>query len=235
MTRKRCLLFSVCFLFAGCGDDDGLMDGGTLDGAIVDASADVLLRDSGGTNEDAAIDVCEGVPEAQRCSETACEGDTLAVCEANAAGCLVRREVDCEASNATCDVDSRTCSGMCGEPECDAPGVSCEGDTLVTCAADARGCRREERSECAIGCAATPDAACIAPSGCMPLDDAVVIGCDSEPITGSTLTGTSAFDNYCGSRLEHFGREQIYAFRDPRVARATVRVTRGFGDRDMDL
>lgn len=238
MPSRHTLLCSLLLVLAACGDDDG-MDGGALDAGFEDVSVDVATGGDAAADapsDDTAIDVCEGVPESDRCGETLCEGNTLVVCEANEAGCLVRRNVDCESAGTTCDDDSRTCGGMCEEPQCDTTGVSCDGDTLVTCTEGEMGCRREERSGCALGCEETaPEAACRLEDICMPLADAVIIGCDSEPITGSTYMGTSAFDNYCGSRRFHFGREQIYAFRDPRVARATVRVTRAFGERDMEL
>lgn len=102
-------------------------------------------------------DPCASVPAADRCTTagTSCDGESLVTCAANAFGCLVATRADCSAraggtceasgTTAACDFTGNPCEGI---TQCATAGTRCDGPSLVTCAADAYGCRVETRTAC---------------------------------------------------------------------------------------
>lgn len=108
----------------------------------------------------ACVDPCEGVPAAERCdaASRACDGDTLEVCAMNAEGCFVLEITDCSASpDGVCDesgampmcvLPADPCAAIPASERCDVAGTSCDGESLVTCAADSFGCLVETTTDC---------------------------------------------------------------------------------------
>ncbi|MFK8001586.1 MAG: DUF4215 domain-containing protein [Polyangiales bacterium] len=179
--RLRRPLSALAFLLlvTACGDDDGgTSDGGMSDGAVSDAVSD------SSPGIDAPGDPCNGVPAEERCTETQCEGATLAICEANEAGCLVRQDVNCAATTGGhCDPMSRSClGGECGDVPACRSSSECDGDNLVGCAPDALGCLEETSTDCAatgLECrVSAAGATCVPSSGCNHECDVVGLSCE---------------------------------------------------------
>lgn len=161
LLRRSLSVLALVTLFTACGDDDGsAFDGGP------DGGRDGSVGDGGVSDSSPGIDAagpCVGVPVEDRCTDTECEGATLVMCEANAAGCLVREVVDCAATGLECTASATGASCVDTEcrHECDVVGLSCERFALLTCSEDASGCRQLEREACGLGCTEDPTPVCM--------------------------------------------------------------------------
>ncbi|MFT5357627.1 MAG: hypothetical protein ACI9KE_004864, partial [Polyangiales bacterium] len=148
--RRPLSAFALLILFSACGDDDGsVSDGGASDGGASDGEASDGEASDSSLTIDAPGDPCVGVPVEDRCTETQCEGATLAMCDANEAGCLVRRDVDCAAiAGGHCDPMSRSClGGECGDVPACRSSAGCDGDNLLACTPDDSGCLEETSTD----------------------------------------------------------------------------------------
>ncbi|MBO6935652.1 MAG: DUF4215 domain-containing protein [Deltaproteobacteria bacterium] len=135
--RPAWALAIACALsLAACGDDGG------------DTSTD----DMGVTMDGEMPDPCEGLTLCTAAG-TSCSGDSLVTCAANADGCLVESTMNCASVGGTCD-DSGAAAMCQTDPcadieQCDAEGITCDGETLVDCAMNADGCLVATETDCA--------------------------------------------------------------------------------------
>ena len=112
--------------------------------------------DSGVVAACAVGDACTSLPDACAVAGRSCDGNELVVCAENTEGCLTERRTVCDATeNGFCDAEATPVAcGILGDaclelPDaCGVPGTSCDGDTLVTCGADAFDCLVESRTDC---------------------------------------------------------------------------------------
>lgn len=133
-----------------CDGDDMVVCGMGADGCL----AEVRTRCEGCVVQDGMPrcgNVCEGVPEGDRCAtegRTCADTDTLEVCAPNASGCLVRARTSCE-SGCTSAGGTATCAGEMCEDECAAERRACVDDVLEVCERGASGCLRRADVDCA--------------------------------------------------------------------------------------
>jgi cysteine-rich repeat protein len=117
--------------------------GGSDAGTDPDASS---MPDSG--------DPCAAVANACATAGTRCDNATLVTCAANSNDCLVETRTDCtQGSTHFCDADASPpacavdpCAGVANR--CNEAGTSCDGNVLVTCAADGDGCLVRSQTTC---------------------------------------------------------------------------------------
>jgi cysteine-rich repeat protein len=113
----------------------------------------------------------------------------------------------------------------------------CEGDTLVSCTADASGCFVETAEDCTVGggtCNADL-AACERAPGICSL--AGTLNCDSGTITSDTAAGTedhTAFAD-CGNAFTYPGLGEVWEFTAASRAEVQIISTRLTTTADMDL
>lgn len=141
------LLFCALALgpLLGCDDGEELANDDVVD--ATDVAGDVA-----DDTRDPCEEVDPGVCEAEGAQ---CDASTQVSCGLDADGCLVEtaRE-DCAAvENGVCDATQGTCVVIdpCeGVTNCSEAGTTrCEGDAIMTCEADARGCLVESPFDCA--------------------------------------------------------------------------------------
>lgn len=129
----------------GC-DDGGEQGGDTSD--VLDESDAPDGTQPDGTNACVFVDSGSCVAESDRCI-----GNTLVRCGLDENGCLVETgRNDCAAlENGACDAETNACVVLdpCeGISNCDEEGTRCDGDRILTCEADARGCLVERSFDC---------------------------------------------------------------------------------------
>ncbi len=102
-----------------------------------------------------AFDPCLEVATPCSAESQTCDGNTLVSCDADSDGCLVETHTDCttDEGNNFCEAssDGAACAfDPCLEVSdpCDAAGLSCDGNTLVSCDADSDGCLVETHTDC---------------------------------------------------------------------------------------
>lgn len=124
----RCLFLMGFLLLPGC-----------LSGHVDDRDA---VEDT--------TDVCAAVSNPCASAGAQCENQTAVVCTTDVNGCLVESRMDCQVAGETCSAGQCRapvdCSGVSNP--CTSQGRQCEGDSLVVCAQDARGCLVETRTDC---------------------------------------------------------------------------------------
>ncbi len=245
-TRFGILCSLVALLGLGaCGDDSSRepTDAGMTEDADtpIDAGPDggEPPTDGGvedGGTEDAAVDPCDAIPMAMRCTTegTTCNGDSLEVCMPNMDGCLVLMATDCAADGGSCDDTGATplCTNdpCFGTSTCMAEGTTCDGDESVVCAPDGDGCLIETREACdscaVVGDEAVCGGACAA--AMTPLN------CLSGAMTTTTVGGTTDHDEFCG-RTGYASPERMFRFTDTRTANVVIRVTPTDPEADIDM
>ena len=128
------------------------------------ATDEVCVDDGAGTVACEVEDLCLTVTNPCAAADRACDGTNLVVCAADANGCLVETTTDCTTGGMNiCDATANpvacaydACAGI---SDCTTPGASCNGDSLVVCAADAFGCLVETTTDCTTATAGTCDTA----------------------------------------------------------------------------
>lgn len=130
------------------------------DGCLVATTTDCAEMPGGACDDGATpmcvlpADPCEGVADACETAGTSCDGTSLVTCAPNAFGCLVETATDCASrAGGTCDATDVAECTFTGDPcdgidECTPGAPTCEGPSLVTCAADAFGCFVQTRTDC---------------------------------------------------------------------------------------
>jgi len=129
----------------------GLATGRMLTVAVEAFCADGTSAISVESTGAVGVSACSGVSTCE--VRTVCLGDTLVLCELDAAGCLMEvSSTDCTASGTggTCDsshapkcTNNEGCSDTCN------PGSSCVGDTLSRCLPGPYGCLESFAMDCA--------------------------------------------------------------------------------------
>lgn len=112
-----------------------------------DCSAEGLVCDDSAETPDCVFD-CDN--ECPNVGDTSCDGNVIVTCATDANGCHVLEDTrDCQAEGLLCDVTFEAECVEC-DNECDAAGETmCEGDSIMTCTADADGCLfYEETTDC---------------------------------------------------------------------------------------
>lgn len=130
------------------------------DGCLVATTTDCAAMPGGACDDGETpmcvlpADPCEGVADACETAGTSCDGTSLVTCAPNAFGCLVETTTDCASrAGGACDATDVAECTFTGDPcdgvdECTPGAPSCDGPSLVTCAADAFGCFVETRTDC---------------------------------------------------------------------------------------
>lgn len=143
-----------------CSADTLTMCAPTSTGCLVTTTLDCAstggtCETSGGSAACVMDDPCEGLPNLCSSASRACDGDDLVVCEMNAMGCLVETTTDCTPGMGVCDESGAMpacampvdpCDGVADA--CATAGTTCDGDSVVTCAANAFGCLVETTTDC---------------------------------------------------------------------------------------
>jgi len=173
------------------------------DGCLVATTTDCAEMPGGACDDGATpmcvlpADPCEGVADACETAGTSCDGTSLVTCAPNAFGCLVETATDCASrAGGTCDATDVAECTFTGDPcdgidECTPGAPTCEGPSLVTCAADAFGCFVQTRTDCTEApfgfCdadAETPICSTAAVDPCMGVTECEPIGraCDANAL-----------------------------------------------------
>jgi len=154
--------FLISYIFAGaclsllfgCGDTDGSTNPDAGHDAGVDTSTDTaeVPQDSA---QPEPVDPCRNETLCAAVGSR-CDGNVLVVCAVDRLGCMVETTSTCTAvpgghcvedgDEARCEFEEDPCRGARGL--CDEPGRTCEGATLVVCAANANGCFVTTRTPC---------------------------------------------------------------------------------------
>lgn len=224
-------------------------------GCLVETTEDCTAATFGFCDEDAApvdacstaaTDPCMGVTQCGSAASRTCgtDGTTLTICEANAFGCFVAADTDCTTDGDVCDATGTM--AMCVDPcslvtVCPA-ATYCDGNAIVSCAADANSCLVEtSRTACATGevCDGTGAAPmCVTPDLC-PQALPTVLNCASGTVTGNTMGGTTARTAYpgCETYTDYAGAERIWRFAHtgPTQVEVEIVATRLTGSGDFDL
>ncbi|MGF1467691.1 MAG: DUF4215 domain-containing protein [Sandaracinaceae bacterium] len=174
-------------------------------------------------------------PEDDRCDAagTSCDGPELVTCSADAFGCLRETRTLCTSvENGFCDEDGEMCGvaarPLCqGVPQCPEEGRACDGQDLVVCAVDSRGCRVETTTNCPDQgdvCDDAGDMAICAESQCPQAN--LAIDCTTGSITADTADGTDVFRNYeCVTGERPGGNEVGFTFTSETDTRVTFTAT----------
>lgn len=112
-----------------------------------DCSAEGLSCDASGETPDCVFDCDDECPTV---GDTSCDDNVIVTCTVDADGCHVLEDTrDCQAEGLLCEVTFEAECVEC-DNECDTAGdTMCEGDSIMTCTADADGCLfYEETTDC---------------------------------------------------------------------------------------
>ena len=133
------------------------------------------------------------------------------------------------------------CDGVANP--CDTAGTTCDGDSLVTCAANAQGCLVETTQDCTANGGACDDsgATAMCTMGGNPSCEPAVqtISCDDEGMTisGDTANGSQVISEHgCAFFGDDYpGNESIYIFESSETVDVTITATFDEAAGDFDL
>lgn len=155
MRTLRAVLL-VALLAPGCGGgdasppDSGVPSDAGADSAVdlgMDAAVDVGMDSAVDANPDATVDAPDCIDLCDTLDRRECVGDTLQVCELNAAGCLELTATDCTESEMVCDERFARLEcvprGDCGDGEI-GPGEVCDDGNFARGDGCSSVCEHEE-------------------------------------------------------------------------------------------